>query len=86
MATFMLIMLSSAMRTRICAAFSSPDSFGSGASADFLEPACFSCPPEATLHSILHLSGRADHCAGEGRHADYVADIPHRFQSQKINA
>ena len=68
MATFMLIMLSSAMRTRICAAFSSPDSFGSGASADFLEPACFSCPPEATLQPTLLVSGQADHCDGEGRH------------------
>ena len=77
MATFMLIMLSSAMRTRICAAFSSPDSFGSGASADFLEPACFSCPPEAILQPILKLSGRKDHCLEEGRHANHIADITH---------
>ena len=48
----MLIMLSSAMSTRICAAFSSPDSLGLRASAAILEAACFSCPPDGTLQNV----------------------------------
>lgn len=46
MATFMLIMLSSAMSTRICAARAAPLS---GRRSFFAADACFSCPPDATL-------------------------------------